>query len=269
VRNSIPVCNKKYLNYGGNTSCITVESASGEIIAIDGGTGYINFGNKLMAGDFSKGKGKQHLFLSHFHWDHIQGFPFHVPIYIPGNEINIYGFSNGRKGMRDILDLQMQTPFSPLYSLDNCAATFNFIEIGEETISIGGINITSKYFHHSKSKVFGFRLEENGNVLTIILELDKKKRRSKNKVVKFASGTDILIHEAFTMTAEDPVDSTGHSSSNDAFQIAHETGTSTLILNLYSPDIADERIQKQEQALNLQQSRIKVIAAYEGLEIEL
>ena len=77
--------------YKGNTSCVQVTTDSGVNIVFDSGTGIRKMALELMASPLGKGQGELHIFYSHLHWDHIQGFPFFVPAYIPGNKIHIYG----------------------------------------------------------------------------------------------------------------------------------------------------------------------------------
>src|SRR5262249_52852287 len=91
VRGSIPAPGPETNRYGGNTSCVSVRSASGELIILDSGTGIVNLGKKMMGGEFGKGQGKATILLSHAHWDHIQGFPFFAPVLVSGNHFHIYG----------------------------------------------------------------------------------------------------------------------------------------------------------------------------------
>ena len=87
VRGSIPVPGPDTVKYGGNTTCIYIVTDEGDQIIIDGGSGIRNLGLEQMANLPIKCS----VFLTHTHWDHIQGLPFYTPLFVPGNEINFYG----------------------------------------------------------------------------------------------------------------------------------------------------------------------------------
>ena len=88
TRGSIATPGPHTLRYGGNTSCIEVQSSAGTLVILDMGTGAAVLGRELMArGEPSRG----HILISHTHWDHIQGIPFFAPLFVPGFEWDIYG----------------------------------------------------------------------------------------------------------------------------------------------------------------------------------
>src|SRR5205823_4903348 len=91
VRGSIPAPGPGTVRYGGNTSCVSLRTSEGKLIVLDCGTGARNLGMSLLDGPFGRGKGQASILLSHAHWDHIQGFPFFVPLYIAGNTFSIFG----------------------------------------------------------------------------------------------------------------------------------------------------------------------------------
>ncbi|MBI4511800.1 MAG: MBL fold metallo-hydrolase, partial [Deltaproteobacteria bacterium] len=91
VRGSIPAPGPETNKHGGNTSCVSVRTSSGHLIILDMGTGIVRLGRGLMTTEFGRGKGDATVLLSHAHWDHIQGFPFFPPVFVPGNRFQIYG----------------------------------------------------------------------------------------------------------------------------------------------------------------------------------
>ncbi len=125
VRGSIPVPGRSTIRYGGNTSCLEVREGS-HLIILDAGSGLRELGAALMA---RKGERVDaHLFISHTHWDHIQGFPFFAPAYVPGNRIRIYGQAMLRSGLEGALAGQMDSVFFPV-SLGSLGADLEFCEL--------------------------------------------------------------------------------------------------------------------------------------------
>ena len=91
VRGSIPAPGPETIRYGGNTCCVSVRSDQGKLLVLDMGTGIISLGRQLLRTEFGKGQGHGAILLSHAHWDHIQGFPFFAPVFIPGNRFSVFG----------------------------------------------------------------------------------------------------------------------------------------------------------------------------------
>ena len=125
VRGSIPAPGPETNRYGGNTSCVSVHTASGGLVIIDMGTGLMHLGNSLMTGAFGKGKGRAAVLLSHTHWDHIQGLGFFAPVFVKGNEFTVYGPGGSPEVLEAILEGQMDPNFSPLQTLKNFSARFD------------------------------------------------------------------------------------------------------------------------------------------------
>ena len=96
---------------------------------LDFGTGAIPLGRKLMADAFGKGGGEARIFLSHAHWDHIQGFPFFAPVFVPGNKFTVYGPGRSSSMLEGILEGQMNPHFSPLYTMKNLGAIIDIVAV--------------------------------------------------------------------------------------------------------------------------------------------
>lgn len=143
VRGSIATPGKDTMIYGGNTSCLEIEDDEGQCFVFDAGTGIRSLGNDLM-----RRKQKEiHLFITHTHWDHIQGFPFFTPAYIPGNTIHIYGPKHFEKTLKKIMDLQMDYAYFPV-SMQQLNAKIAYQDLQEARIQIGKTVITTKYSNH-------------------------------------------------------------------------------------------------------------------------
>ena len=158
TRGSIASSGKDKLKYGGNTSCVEVRSQSGTLIVIDCGTGAYPLGQQL-AKEFH-GRINGHMLISHTHWDHIQGFPFFAPYFIPGNEWHIYGPSGFGPTLNKALSDQMQYTYFPV-SMEYMAATLNFHDLVEGSFRIGDITVRARYLNHP-ALTLGYRLEADG-----------------------------------------------------------------------------------------------------------
>ena len=136
VRGSIPTPGPETVKYGGNTTCIEVRLDDGRLIIIGAGSGIRALGNRLVKHDMKKGPLDIDLFLSHTHWDHIMGFPFFIPIFIPGNKIRVHGPVNiGDEGLENIFALQMSYNYFPMRA-DELAADISYEILTEKYVAL-------------------------------------------------------------------------------------------------------------------------------------
>jgi phosphoribosyl 1,2-cyclic phosphodiesterase len=142
---------------GGNTTCLEIQ-AGNETIIIDAGSGIRELGLALMAGPCGQGQGTIHLFFSHPHWDHIQGFPFFRPAFVPGNRIIIYHV-HPYDWRNDILSEQQRRINFPV-SFEMMQATFEFVPMSpDQTLSLGPLSIRTLKMHHPGDS-YAFRFED-------------------------------------------------------------------------------------------------------------
>lgn len=155
TRGSIATPVPSMARYGGNTSCIEVRSAGGTLVIVDCGTGGHSLGQNLIAAGAKGLRG--HILISHTHWDHIQGIPFFAPLFVPGNEWDIYGPKGLGQSLREALAGQMQYTYFPV-PLDQCGAKIRYHDLVEGTFDIDDIKVSTQYLNHPGSRsVIGWR----------------------------------------------------------------------------------------------------------------
>ena len=158
TRGSTPVPGSQYTRYGGNTSCLEV-SCGGELLIFDAGSGIRNLGLELLQ---DKPR-KIHLFITHTHWDHIQGFPFFTPAFIPGFDITIYGAKGFRKDLKSIFEGQLDSEYFPV-QMEDMHAKLEFKTLSHSPVRIGNYNISWEWAHHPSATV-AYKIDIDGQKL--------------------------------------------------------------------------------------------------------
>jgi phosphoribosyl 1,2-cyclic phosphodiesterase len=257
--------------YGGNTPCVELHSEDTTII-LDAGSGIRLFGLHLMDGIFGQGAGTAHLFLSHTHWDHIQGFPFFLPAYIPGNRIIIY---SPHPDVDQLFSMQQAPPYFPV-PLDAMQADIEFVSLSEgEKLSISQIDITNIKLNHPGGS-FGYRIaKQNASfVYATDTEFANLPESDMQKYIGFFSQAKVLVFDSqYTLMEALQKEDWGHSSSMAGVEMAQDAGVETLVLFHHEPTYDDntlwdilQRTRKYAELKGLDQT-CKVIMAYEGLEL--
>ena len=131
TRGSLARPGRNTVRYGGDTSCVQVTSPKGSLVVIDCGTGAHDLGRSLLAE--ARGPLRGSILFSHTHWDHIQGFPFFGPLFVPGGHWDIYGPAGLSQSLRDTLAGQMEHIYFPV-TLDELDAT-SFIMTSSRVVS--------------------------------------------------------------------------------------------------------------------------------------
>lgn len=273
VRGTLPVPGKGSLKYGGNTSCVSIEFAKGQLLVFDAGSGIKNLSDRLSAQRRTRMEAK--IFISHPHWDHINALPFFTPLYIPGNEFEIMGASHGDINMRQMISAQMDGTYFPI-RIKQFGGRVYFRDLEEEEFALGnGVTIKTKLLNHP-GKCLGYRVEYEGRSICYVTdnELDLEDSEFYNpfyvkNLINFVQGTDVLITDT-TYSDEEYKTKVGwgHSCVGRVVDLAHEAGVKTLHLFHHDPDQTDADIdRKLEQAsalLKEKGSKTQCIAPTEG-----
>lgn len=300
VRGSIPTPGPETVKYGGNTTCIEVRLNDGRLIIIGAGSGIRSLGNKLVAEDMKKGYLDIDLFISHTHWDHIMGFPFFTPIFIPGNKIRVHGPVNiGDEDLEKIVAGQMSYNYFPVKS-DELAADLTYEILKESRFQLyDDVKVTTKILNHPIIDL-GYRIEADGVVFVTAydhepfrnlfdgdpeesdFDANAKKEGEEAaefnnlRVMKFIQGADLLIHDAQYTNKEYLASKIGwgHSPVEYVLRSSLKAGVKRLALFHHDPTRKDAELDLIERAAKKRVAEIKstsleVFVAREGLEVTL
>jgi phosphoribosyl 1,2-cyclic phosphodiesterase len=265
--------------YGGNTSCVELRTSNDDLFIIDSGTGVIPLGRALMQGPFSKGGGEASVFLSHAHWDHIQGFPFFPPIFVPGNKFTVYGPGRSSSMLEGILEGQMNPHFSPLYTMRNLGASIDLVAVdggaADPGLDCHGVHVSARMNPHGPTTALAFRFDEGGRSLVYASDAGYPASGPSEEVKALYRGADVLIHDC-TYTPEDRAEriTRGFSSIAEAVRAALEARVKTLVMFHYDQDYADEMVdalaERARRMLDEGGGRgIQLVAAREGLTLDV
>src|SRR5688572_24929487 len=161
------------------------------------GTGLMPLGMSLMTGPFGQGRGNATILLSHAHWDHIQGFPFFPPIFVPGNKFTVHGHAQSSPMLEGILEGQMNPHFSPIYTLKNLGADIEFSAVTPgEPFQVGGVTVRAVINPHGHPTVLAFRLEEKGRALVYAADVGYAASGPSTESIDLYRGAHVLIHDS-------------------------------------------------------------------------
>ncbi|MGI9101722.1 MAG: MBL fold metallo-hydrolase [Terriglobales bacterium] len=264
VRGSLPTPSIANLKYGGNTPCVEVCTNSGQLIILDAGTGIRALGQRLMQEKPPDGH-RIMLFLTHYHWDHIQGIPFFEPMYVPGNIIYLHGFKTAQASVESALGDQMANPFFPV-DPSVMQATRHLYTIGEETLQVGDAVVKTLFLNHPQG-CLGYRIEADGHTIVYATDNEHGSEQHDRNVRELARGADIFIYDTQYTTEEyEAKRGWGHSTWEVGVDIARETGAKNLILFHHDPDHSDSVLDEVLQAARKELP--STIAAFEGLQLD-
>jgi phosphoribosyl 1,2-cyclic phosphodiesterase len=264
VRGSTPAPQPENMRYGGNTSCVEVRVGD-NLYIFDCGTGFRVLGQALRH-EFNGHPVSAHVFVSHFHWDHIQGLPFFGPLY--ENRENRFQFhcSSRTRSLKRVLEEQMAAPYFPV-GLTEMQAHQNFYDLGEGRIQLGDVSLQTMWLNHPQG-CMGFRLETKDGVFVYATDNEPGDALFDKNVRKLAAGADVLIYDAQYLPDEyERKRGWGHSHWREAVNVVTESGAKDLILFHHDPDHDDACIDKVVKEARNYYPRLR--AAAEGMQIEV
>jgi ribonuclease BN (tRNA processing enzyme) len=261
---------------------VELRTDDNHLIILDAGSGIRELGKSIVKEKF---KNNIDIFISHYHWDHIQGIPFFLPLYEKDYKITFYGQTSNGIEIETLLKSQMARSFFPI-EIGEIRNDLNFSKINSDSsYKIGGSVVKTFMVKHS-SPTLTFKIEQNGKKVVYMTdnELDfefngdmNRFEEIKNKykdLIEFCRGADYLIHDAmFDQSLLEKKKGWGHSSNISVAYFALIAQVPNLILFHYNPDYSDTKIDRMVSEtialLKKQKSGINCIAAREGLTIKI
>jgi phosphoribosyl 1,2-cyclic phosphodiesterase len=245
VRGSTPTVDKTTWRYGGNTACVELTTPAGARVILDCGTGLRMLGRHLEGVPESQ-KIEPHIFVTHYHWDHIQGIPFFSPLYAEQNRFHFYSFRSeylGADSLKRVFEAQMAHPYFPV-DLSAMSAPREFTEVsGGDQFQVPGARVTARWLHHPQG-CLGFRFETSAGTVVYATDNEPGNPKLDQSLRELAAGADIFINDA-QFTPEQLASSRkgwGHSSWLEGVKIAQEVGVKNLVLFHHDPDSADKAV---------------------------
>ncbi len=286
ARGSIASPGPTTLRFGGNTPCVSLSYQGAQVI-LDAGTGIRALGVALQAAAAGKPL-EVNLLITHTHWDHIQGFPFFTPAFVPGNRVNIFGPHSAEKPLEKVLRGQMDPEYFPV-ALGDMAATITVRDVGMEPFQVGPFTVRAAYMNHP-GMTLGYRLEAPG--LTVAYATDTEPfrtllptvtsgadvaqfgRSQDQELVELVRGADVYIADAQYSPAEYAKKTGwGHTNYVDAVAIAIEADVKRLVLFSHDPMHSDDEVDRKlahcRELVAASGKQIEVTAAAEATPLEV
>jgi phosphoribosyl 1,2-cyclic phosphodiesterase len=246
VRGSIAVSGSRI---GGNTACVEVTS-HGHRLILDAGTGIRALGELMMREGSSR---KATLLFSHFHWDHVQGFPFFTPAYLPNTELTLYGPGpNGAQQAQRVLSRQMEPPNFPVM-LSTMRSRMNFLSaLHGQTLDIGPFRVTPFEVPHPQG-CLAYRIEADGHSFVYATDVELSADSLPFNVARYMDGADVLCLDAqYTLDEYEgragiSKKGWGHSTAVEAAKVAKLVAAQRLLLFHHDPSHSDSKLDRMTE----------------------
>jgi phosphoribosyl 1,2-cyclic phosphodiesterase len=260
---------------------VEVRTETGWLVILDAGTGIRELGRSLIADSNGDGIAAD-IFLTHAHWDHIQGIPFFAPIFQSGNRFTIWGSKTLETSIDRVIRDQMSPVVFPV-PFEQVDATIDFVEIAEERHVGDGYEVTAFAVHHPGGAL-GYRFSTRGKVGGSLVYISDNELNPgagyasppdwKEQLVDFVRGATVLVHDAmYTNDEYERHRGWGHSTYEDAVTLALDAGVEQLVLFHHRPERTDDDVDRCAAAcrelVKGRGGRLTVTAAAEGMTLSV
>jgi phosphoribosyl 1,2-cyclic phosphodiesterase len=265
VRGSLPCPSRQHVRFGGNTSCVEVQLGLGQRLIFDAGTGLRALGQEMLAHHNKSAL----LLLTHTHWDHVCGFPFFAPAYLPDFSFDILaGHLPLGQSIQSVLAGQMMRPLFPVpIEIMRAKLRFHDFQAGQSLALLPGVSIDTCMLQHPDGAV-GYRVNYNGASLCYITDTEHHPGRLDNNILALIKDADLVIYDStFTDETFGQYVGWGHSTWQEGIRLCLAAGVKRLALFHHAPDHDDRMMVRIERAAK----RLwpGAFAAREGMEIIL
>lgn len=254
VRGSTPCANKENMKFGGNTTCVQIHiPGSNELLILDSGTGIRNLGNNLVRKSSDRING--HIFITHPHWDHIQGFPFFKPIYEAENHFRIHMPAQDNGGCKDILSGHLTKTFFPV-TLEMIDANLTYITQQPERQRYEGYEVEFMPANHTINTAI-YKIRSHGKQIVFCPDNElnpdggKKGPAFYSRLKTFFKEADVLIHDGqYDLESYKTKHGWGHSAWENVVDFAMDAGVKHLFLTHHDPDSDDDKLRNLNERLH-------------------
>lgn len=284
ARGSIPTPGRQTITYGGNTTCLEIRTDE-HIIILDAGSGIRELGESLTT-ELRNTPMDISLFITHAHWDHIQGFPFFKPAYMKDRTISIYGTKVSEKGIHDILAGQTQFEYFPI-PIKDMASHLEYYDL-TDPVQINDIRVDHYYVNHPGNAV-GYKITEGDSVFIFTGDVESYTRsqiifnkndkgtsleKLEQRFIDFCSNADLMVADA-CYTEEEYANRRGwgHNTNIDTANLALNAQVGKVILTHHDPQhtdsVVDQVLVETQEYIHQNNAAIECLAAWEGLELSV
>jgi CheY-like chemotaxis protein len=260
VHGTLPVPGPRTLRRGGNTSCMSIEIGGEPLFIFDCGSGIKQLSDQIMASGAQRISAR--IFISHTHWDHINTVPFFAPLYVRGNQVEIYGPYQGDLTIARAIAAQMEGVYFPV-TIREFGAHLVFRDLREESLDFGQVKIDTMLLKHPGS-CLGYKITCHGRSVCYITDNElylptdpRRDNRYLDRLADFVRGTDVLITDTTYRDHEYPskVD-WGHSCVSEVADLAVRAQVKRLHLFHHDPDQSDDDIDRKLDEMRAHLSRL-------------